>query len=183
VGGILSLSISADCTTIVTGGEDGTARMGAIVKKKERVIGMLKHRREGSMNGHVVESVGFNDVYSENKGIQLVFTAGSAGLLVVWDRNTLETRYECRHTGGIVSASFCTFAPILWTCSSDESACVWDSRSGELIQKYTGHKDVVLTCCVVQEEKSKGGWGIVTGSDDRECRVFYEAIEDGETKQ
>ena len=105
----MSLSISADCTTIVTGGEDGTARMGAIVKKKERVIGMLKHRREGSMNGHVVESVGFNDVYSENKGIQLVFTAGSAGLLVVWDRNTLETRYECRHTGGIVSASFCTF--------------------------------------------------------------------------
>ena len=179
-GGILSMSISADCTTIVTGGEDGSARLATIVKKKERVIGMLKHRREGSMNGHVVEAVGFNDV-CPNAGLPLVFTAGSAGLLVVWDRNSLEPRYECRHTGGIVSAGFCSFASILWTCSSDETACVWEGRSGELVGKYTGHKDVVLTCCVVKDERGKGGWSIVTGSDDKECRVFYE-VEGGETK-
>ena len=37
IGGILSLSISDDCSTIVTGGEDGTARLAIVTKKKERV--------------------------------------------------------------------------------------------------------------------------------------------------
>ncbi len=131
----------------------------------------MTHRREGALNGHVVESVGFNDVYA-NSALQLVFTAGSAGLLVAWDRNTLESRYEVRHTGGIVMASYCSFAPILYTCSSDETVGVWDGRSGEAIQKYTGHKDVVLSCCAVRNDK--GGYMIASASDDRECRVFYE---------
>jgi len=77
-----------------TGGEDGTARLATVIKKKERVLGTLKHRREGSLNGHVVEAVGFNDVFTNSTNqVQLVFTAGSAGLLVVWDQNTLEPRY------------------------------------------------------------------------------------------
>ena len=144
---------------------------------------MLKHRREGSLNGHVVESVGFNDVYKGGAtGIQLVFTAGSAGLLIAWDRNTLESRYECRHTGGIVMAGFCSFAPILWTCSSDESACVWDARSGESMQKYTGHTDVLLGCCAVKDDRAEGGYSIATASDDRECRIFYQEKGSGETK-
>lgn len=146
-----------------------------MIKKKERVLGTLKHRREGSLNGHVVEAVGFNDVFTNSTNqVQLVFTAGSAGLLVAWDQNTLEPRYEVRHTGGIVMAGFCAFAPILWTCSSDESACVWDARSGALVQKYTGHKDVVLGCCAVKDDSDGNALGylIATASDDRECRIF-----------
>ena len=83
-------------------------------------------------------------------------------------------RYEVRHTGGIVMAGFCAFAPILWTCSSDESACVWDARSGALVQKYTGHKDVVLGCCAVKDDSDGNALGylIATASDDRECRIF-----------
>ena len=173
VGGILSLAISADGTSLVTGGEDGKAMLASIVKKKERTLGLLKHRREGSLNGHVVECVGFNDVNGQ-AGIRLVFTAGSAGLLVVWDQQTHAMRYECRHTGGIVMAGFCSFAPMLWSCSADESACVWDSKSGALVQKYTGHTDVVLSCCAVRDERGEGGWSIVTTSDDKTCRVFYE---------
>ena len=176
LGGILSLAASDDSSAIVTGGEDGTARLCSIAKKKERVIGMLKHRREGKLNGHVVEAVGFSP---SADALPLVFTAGSAGLLVVWDRNSLEPRFEVRHTNGVVSAGFCLFSPILWTCSADESACMWDSRSGTLLKKFTGHKDVVLGCCPVPMADTEGGVALVTCSDDKTCRVFQRDNADG----
>ena len=179
-GGILCVSVSDDSATILTGGEDGTARMASIVKKKERYVGTLKHRREGSLNGHVVEAVGFSSDSASSSSLSLVFTAGSAGLLVVWDRNTREPRYEVRHTNGVIQAGFSRFAPLLWTCSSDESACLWDARSGGLLKKFTGHRDVILGGAEIQMPGAKHGEvALVTCSDDQTCRVFWDA-DDGE---
>jgi ribosome assembly protein SQT1 len=177
VGGILCLAVSDDNTTVLTGGEDGTARMVTIVKKKERYVDTLKHRREGNMNGHVVEAVGFSP---SSNSLPLVFTAGSAGLLIVWDRNTRERRYEVRHTNGVVQAGFTALAPILWTCSSDETACLWDARSGALAKTFTGHRDVILGCAALPMPGAKyGGVALVTCSDDQTCRVFWEEGDGG----
>mgnify|MGYP001465483097 FL=1 len=82
-----------------------------------------------------------------------------------------------------MQAGFSRFAPVLWTCSSDETACLWDARSGTLVEKFTGHRDVILGCVALPMPGAKhGGVALVTCSDDQTCRVFWED-EGGEGKE
>ena len=95
----------------------------------------------------------------------------------------MERRYEVRHTTGVVQAGFASFAPVLWTCSSDETACLWEARSGELMKKFTGHRDVILGCSAFPMPGAEhGGVALVSCSDDKTCRVFWEDGQDGEAK-
>ena len=133
---ILTLACSDDSSLVLTGSDDGTSRLASIVPKKERVVATLQHRREGALAGHSVESVDFS-----HNGTSLCLTAGSAGLLRIWDVNTQQMRTECRHDAGIIRAKFLPDQPLILSCSVDQSVRLWDARSGKEERKWTGHTD------------------------------------------
>lgn len=53
------------------------------------------------------------------------------------------------------------------TASSDLTARIWDSETGDCLQTLDGHNDEIFSCAFNYE-----GDTIITGSKDNTCRVW-----------
>ncbi len=82
-------------------------------------------------------------------------------------RNIQELNQLEGHQAGVSNASFSPDGSRIVTASDDNTARVWDSQSGELIQTLEGHQASVFNASF-----SPDGSRIVTASDDNTARVW-----------
>jgi len=101
--------------------------------------------------------------YSEK--LQCFISHGSEGLLKIWDANTLRLKNTMKHEDCVVKVQ--VLGNILFSCSSDNTAAMWDLRNGNLIKSFKGHINSILDFALTCDSKY-----IVTASDDGTCRVF-----------
>ena len=55
----------------------------------------------------------------------------------------------------------------LLTCSDDKTARLWDTETGQELQRFVGHTDRVSGCTF-----SPDGKYVLTGSDDKTARLW-----------
>lgn len=99
---------------------------------------------------------------------QYIASGSLNGSLIVWDLATQRIRQHCKHPSGVNG--------ILWP-SCDEhviiTACLdgvirkWNTRTGELIKEFFGHRENILDICL-----STDGKLILTAGDDQTARAF-----------
>lgn len=65
---------------------------------------------------------------------------------------------------------------MLFTCSVDKTAAIWDVEAGERIKKLKGHTSFVNSCCPTR----RGVALLATGSDDGNIKVSWGEV--GEKK-
>jgi WD40 repeat protein len=87
----------------------------------------------------------------------------SAGerLVRVYDAETLRRLAVLRHENEVLEASFDRGSRLLLTVGDEDTAHLWDARSGRLITSVDGHSDTISAAHV-----SPDGRRIVTASDD-----------------
>ena len=155
---IVQLAVNQTSDLILTGSIDGSCRLAHVQNKK--CLSTLAHRREGALLGHTVEAVNFSN------SMPWCLTGGSAGLLKVWDLQTTNVRFECRHDAGIIKAKFLSGnPPLLASCSVDQTVRIWDSRTGDEVKKLTGHTNIVLDFDVIDKD-------VFSCGDDGSVRRF-----------
>jgi dynein assembly factor with WDR repeat domains 1 len=71
------------------------------------------------------------------------------------------------HSGEISKVSFNPNAHLVITASSDKTCRLWDTETGDCIQRLQGHVDEIFSCAFNYE-----GDTIITGSKDNSCRIW-----------
>lgn len=99
------------------------------------------------------------------RGRQVLFTGSKDRTVREWNMETavVERVFEGGHTGSILS--LCAHGPFLATASIDFSVCIWDLRTGSLVQTVRDHQDSVL--CVRFDDRY-----LVSCSKDRKVRLY-----------
>ena len=67
---------------------------------------------------------------------------------------------------------------MLFTCSVDKTAAIWDVEAGERIKKLKGHTSFVNSCCPTR----RGVALLATGSDDGNIKVSWGEVYRGKKK-
>eukprot|EP00903_Cladosiphon_okamuranus_P018037 g16599.t1 len=162
---------------IMSGGEDGSARMMHVQNK--RVVGTLVHCDAGAGS---VEAVGFCATHQS-----WVATGGTDGSLKVWDAVSGTCRHTCAHPAAVTRLEWHPSAPLVFTACADGNIRAWDARTGVCTSLFTGHTDMILDMRLVDPQSpsspqpAAGGGGggtvdspvlIVTASDDNSSKVF-----------
>jgi len=163
-GAVICLAVSghADTPTVVlTGGEDGTARLSNVAGSG-RVVATL----DPAAHTDSVEAVAFGP-----PSLPLLATGGMDGKLILWDSGSLAPRCVCEHgPDGVTCLAFAplsTGAPLVATGGLDGLVRAWDARTGECIRAFTGHAEGVQA--VVW---SPDGGLLLSGSDDGTAKVW-----------
>ena len=152
---ILSVSISPDGATIVSGGQDKTLRLWDM-ETLEPIGELLGH-------GDDVTSVAFN-----NDGTRLV--SGSYDhTLRLWDVDKLKPigKPLPGHKEGVTNVAFSPDGAHIASASHDNTIRIWDTDTAQLIGSLAGHKDSVTSVAY-----STDGLNIVSGSQDRTLRLW-----------
>jgi WD40 repeat protein len=153
-GPVASASFSPDGTRIVTGSNDGTARVWDAQSGKALTEPM---RHEGA-----VRSASFSA-----DGTRIV-TASKDGTARGWDAQSGKALTEpMRHKGLVVSASFSPDGTRIVTGSTDATARVWDARSGRALTEPMRQQGIVASASF-----SADSTRIVTASQDGTARVW-----------
>ncbi|KAI8929856.1 WD40-repeat-containing domain protein [Entophlyctis helioformis] len=151
--GITSIAVNRDSSLVLTGAQDGTAR---IVHSGTGKILASFDSHEGS-----VEAVGFSNVSS------FAATGAVDGKVCIWDTTTMRLRHTVSHEDAVTKLKWHQASHLLTTCSTDMTVRSWDSRTGECVKKWQGHQDPVLDVCVRSD-----GNVVLSGSDDGMALVF-----------
>lgn len=168
---VISICAHPEAPMVVTGSEDATAK----------VIQMETGKVVATLSGHLdsVESVGFNN--PSTGALLLLATASMDGKVFIWDGKTFDQR--CVLTdhfehGGIVRAKWLAAPHTGWlcTCATDRTLRVFNALSGACLHTLRGHTDTVLDFDLALGAPSEAGSSpqlhVVSGSDDKSCRVF-----------
>jgi WD40 repeat protein len=103
--------------------------------------------------------------------ILLLVTAGLSMIVnaqsVKGSGTSLRIMPQSGHSGEIYTASFSTDGKRIVTCSQDETAKVWDARTGKELLTLSGHTDAIPSASF-----SADGKRIVTGSGDKTAKVW-----------
>ena len=162
-GGLTSLAVAGpdSPTVVLTGGEDGTARLSNVAGAG-RVVGTL----DPAAHTDSVEAVAFGP-----PSLPLLASAGMDGKLILWDAGSLAPRVVCEHgPDGVTCLGFApptTRAPLVATGGLDGVVRAWDARTGECVRALTGHAKGVQAVAW-----SPDGNLILSGSDDGTAKVF-----------
>lgn len=174
-GGIISICAHPEAPIVVTGSEDSIAKVIQIETGKEIA----------SLTGHMdsVESVGFSGPIAG--GMMLLATGSMDGKVLVWDGKTFDLRCTLKEHfehGGIVRFKWLpgTQHPAwLCTCATDNTLRLFNALSGECLRTLRGHGDTVLDLDLALGDAASEAareLRVVSGSDDRTCRVFSVAL-------
>ena len=156
-GPLLSLCPAGESQLVFVGNASGAVQLiDALVN---RILVTLSGIHESS-----IEAILYQDQ------LKIVITAGLDGKIVFWNVESAQVRsFKLLGTVGEPTGITC----MKWidknrlaTGSTDGIARVWDCRSGEMLQEFKGHQDIILDLVVGKEEK------IITCSDDCTCLVF-----------
>src|SRR6476659_7982118 len=67
----------------------------------------------------------------------------SASLAKIQPKRPLQSTTLKGHTDSITSIAFCSNGNLVLTGSKDKKACLWDVKTGNLLKKFTRHRDTV----------------------------------------
>ncbi|CAM9361038.1 unnamed protein product [Scytosiphon promiscuus] len=163
----------AQAAIVMSGGEDGAARVMHIQNK--RVLGTMVHCDAGAGS---VEAVGFCASHP------WVATGGTDGGLKVWDSVSGTCRHTCMHPAAVTRLEWHPAAPVVFTACVDGNVRAWDARTGVCTSLFTGHTDMILDMRLVDlglpPPQSGGPVGgdafppvlVVTASDDNSSKLF-----------
>ena len=162
-GAVIALAVAGpDTPTVVlTGGEDGTARLSNVANGG-RVVATL----DPAAHTDSVEAVAFGP-----PSLPLLATAGMDGKLILWDSGSLAPRVVCEHgQDGVTCLAFAPLAagtPLVATGGLDGIVRAWDARTGECVRAWTGHAKGVQAVAW-----SPDGGLLLSGSDDGTAKVW-----------
>ncbi|MES2799800.1 MAG: caspase family protein [Bacteroidota bacterium] len=71
------------------------------------------------------------------------------------------------HTGSLISAVFSSDGKMILTGSTDNTARLWDTKTGKLIYTLLGHSEAIISA-----EFNADGSKILTGSNDNTARIW-----------
>jgi len=170
---IVSMCSHPEAPLVVTGSEDASAR----------VIQIETGKVVANLAGHTssVEAVGFS--MPSSTGISLLATASMDGKIQIWDAKTFDLRSTIKdhvEEAGIVRFKWLpssTFGSWLCTCATDGTVRVFNALSSQCMSTLRGHSDTVLDLDVALGEVAGAPQlAVVSGSDDKTCRVFTVAL-------
>jgi WD40 repeat protein len=152
-GEALSVSVSSDALTILTGGSDKRANL-LNVKTGDKVKSFAHSEK--------VNTVAFS---ANGK----LFVTGSAdGKLILMDAREGKPKFIMReHTGEISSAAFNPLNDFIASGSRDNTAKIWDPKSNKSVFTLRGHTKSVNAVAF-----SPDGLYLATGSADNTVRIW-----------
>ncbi|KAL0490935.1 dynein assembly factor [Acrasis kona] len=145
---------------IACGSVDGTAILLNI--ETQKILTQLRGHQDS------VEFISFNPSQETNMLRYGLATCGMDGKIVVWDMNSMKPQHVIQQNKGIVRVYFHQHIdahPCIVTCSADRTVCTFDIRTGEIIKKATGHRNVILDMVITDKYA-------FTASDDSKCMIF-----------
>jgi WD40 repeat protein len=147
---------------ILTGSDDGTARMWAVEGEKE----IFRLKRERAADGLAHEGVVLDAAYSSD-GRRLI-TVGEDEAVRVWNaRNGAPIRQVDVHGGAVYGATFNPVDPSLAVSSGrDRRAVVWNVDTGEAVVSLP-HDEAVTAAAF-----NRDGDRVVTGSTSGVVRIW-----------
>lgn len=153
-GEIVSVALSDDASSIVTGSSDRTVKVWSL--KTGQLLSSLNHDDR-------VRSVAIS-----GNGKYIVIGCDNYSYAEVWDRESEQLVYTLHgHRGRISSVAISTCGRYVVTGSYDGTAKVWDISTRSLLHTLTGHTNAVLSVAVSQDGKY-----IITGSWDKTAKVW-----------
>jgi WD40 repeat protein len=168
-GTVYNLGFSPDGRTIVTGGDDGTARLWDAETGEPRAS--LKVVEHGGRLTRALLSEE-EDLFAYPRGH---FSPDGRTLLTVsgdrfprlWDAATGRPIATLEHSKGSMTAVFSPDGGLVATESSDNIVRLWDARTGRMKQLLNGHSSTVYDLAF-----SPDGETLATGSFDRTARLW-----------
>ena len=150
---VLSVAYAQDGRTVLTGGDDQTARLWDIVTTKEI------RRFEGHSGS--VRSVAIS------VDQQTVLTGSADSTARLWNFATGVELRRFEHSTSVTSVAFSPKGDRVLTGALDGNARLWDTGSGLMLRTFEGHASAVLAVAY-----SLDGRQILTGSYDRTARLW-----------
>lgn len=151
---ITSMDIDSHSVLALTGDQDG--RLCMVNLSKGDFI------RSFDVFEDSIESVSINSV------LGLVVTACADGTLQFHDiERDLFVRSKAHHDGAVVKTVWLKSRPLLLSCSSDGSVCLWHGKTFQLLKKFRGHTDAVLDFALTSDENY-----CITAGDDNTSLAF-----------
>lgn len=150
---VLSVAYAHDGRTVLTGGDDHTARLWDIVTAKEI------RRFEGHSDS--VQSVAIS------VDRQTVLTGSADSTARLWNSVTGVELRRFEHPRGVTSVAFSPKGDRVLTGALDGQARLWDVESGQMLRTCEGHASAVLAVAY-----SVDGRQILTGSYDHSARLW-----------
>lgn len=163
-GAVTSLRfVSADVNRFISGSEDGTARMWDVESGK--VIATVENDSKKKEESGAITGV---DV---GQGADVIVTSDDNFKAKLWDLRTPKAPVHVfnGHTHVVTSCSFAPTGQMIATGSFDETARLWDPRTGSTIAVIPAHSEPV-TC--VQFSKGSVRPNLATTSLDGTCRIW-----------
>ncbi|KAJ3189211.1 hypothetical protein HDU85_002836 [Gaertneriomyces sp. JEL0708] len=151
---ITSLAIHHDSNLLLTGAQDGTARLVHI--GNGRILAALDNHSDS------VEAVGFC------KCLPLAATGSVDGKISIWDITNMQLRQTVQHDDAVTGIAWHATEPYFTSISADRSVRVWDARTGECMKTFLGHQATILDLALTRDGRT-----IITGSDDGQALVFH----------
>lgn len=171
-GDIFSIDISRDGTTLIgANSADRTVRKWDLASGAE----IQSPSRDGKL-GPVVDLKQVGGLLWSTAflpGTDDILTVGGSDARL-WNTKTLPVteRLSFSSHRAVASAHFSPDGNLVVTGSWDNSAKIWDAKTGHVIHKLTGHESLVNTACF-----SPDGASILTASDDGTARLW--SVESG----
>ena len=150
---VLSVAYAQDGRTVLTGGDDQTARLWDIVTAKEI------RRFEGHSDSVQAVAISVDR--------QTVLTGSADSTARLWDLVAGVELRRFEHPRGVTSVAFSPKGDRVLTGALDGRARLWDAESGQLLRTFEGHASAVLAVAY-----SVDGRQILTGSDDHSARLW-----------
>ncbi len=153
-GWIYSVAYSSDGKYVLTGSQDGTARLWDVQNGRE------VQRFTGHKGG--VSAAAFSP------DGRLVLTGGNDKTARLWEvASGKELRVFTGHTDGLTAVAFSPDGLTILTASGDDTARLWDPATGQEIREFNGHTGLVSDAVF-----SPDGRTILTGSFDNTARLW-----------
>jgi WD40 repeat protein len=159
--GVVSLKISLDNRTLISGSFDGTIKVWDL--QTEQLLKTLTH------------SGGIKDLAIAPDG-QMLASASFEGTIKLWNLKTgKELRTINAHSGYVFSVSFSPDGKILASSSNDDSVKIWNLKTGQLLQTmkldgfdrygvyYTGFSPDSKTVVGADRNGQISFWNVKTG--------------------
>ena len=152
---VKTISFNTDGSLLISTSIDGTARIWNLYHDGICVDCIMPIKRS------IPTAASFSPL---NKSILVAYDNGN---LMVLTKTDDSSKTLIGHTGEVVSSLFSSDGRYIVSASWDKTVAIWDSFSGELLQRLKGHSDDVLFAVF-----SPNGKQVASASRDKTIRIW-----------